>query len=96
MEFSRLPKAVVEGLRYRAEDVARSLTSKVVREVSFSRNLAAAQEHLDFAEMQDMWDCCFVPAGPHKRATLGATEFAAPRNPFPGGESKLHLHATVL
>ena len=32
--FPRLEKATVDALRYRAEDVARSLTSKVIKEVS--------------------------------------------------------------
>lgn len=33
----RLTKAAVEGLRYRAEDVARSITKNVIKEVSESR-----------------------------------------------------------
>ena len=32
--FTRLTKAAVEALRYRGEDIARSITKSVVKEVS--------------------------------------------------------------
>lgn len=40
--FKGLQKANVEALRYRAEDIARSLTSKVIKEASICLHLALA------------------------------------------------------
>ncbi len=39
--YQRLTKAAVEGLRYRAEDVARSITRNVIKEVSWAGHGAA-------------------------------------------------------
>lgn len=44
--YQRLTKAAVEGLRYRAEDVARSITKNVIKEVSL-RGLVKGPPHSD-------------------------------------------------
>ena len=41
--FTRLTKAATEALRYRAEDVARSLTKSVIKEVTCLHNITPSR-----------------------------------------------------
>ena len=69
--FTRLTKASVEGLRYRGEDIARSLTKSAIKEVSKASRLHAIWSAMICVLCTPMWKetgwCCESLHGKPKR-----------------------------